>query len=345
MSKISVLTAVYNDEAHIRKCLDSLCSQTLKDIQIICIDDHSTDSTLSILRKYAANDPRVVVVEQAENLGQAVARNEGIKVADGEFITMLDSDDWFAPDSLEKAYQALSENEACDCALFRLMLCYPDESGDGLRMEEFENHTTHQLMEGRDAFVLSLDQSIHGLYLARAELFRQYPYDTSCRLYSDDNTTCIHYLHSRNVVFCEGEYFYLKHKDASTSRPSVLRFEYMFANLNLKRTLEQEAEAGMLGTHSESQRILDFYESHRWLIVIDCYYFYYLYRKQFSQEERELVREKFQEILQSIETHRISWNLRIKPGYVPTKRWWLFNAMENAYFFLKHKFSPSDHFD
>lgn len=344
MSKISVLTAVYNDEAHIRKCLDSLCSQTLSDIQIICIDDHSTDSTLSILHEYAEKDPRVLVLEQEENRGQAVARNEGIKLADGEFITMLDSDDWFAPDSLEKAYNALNESDECDCALFKLMLCYPEEEGDGIRMEEFENHTTHKLMTGKDAFVLSLDQSIHGLYLARAELFRQYPYDTSCRLYSDDNTTCVHYLHSRHVVFSEGEYFYLKHKDASTSKPTILRFEYMFANLNLKRTLEREAEAGMLGSDSESQKILDFYESHRWLIVVDCYYFYYLYRKQFTAEERQEIKSQFAEILNTIETRRISWNLRIKPGYTPVKRWWLFNAMENVYFFVKHKVSPSDHF-
>ena len=344
MSKISVLTAVYNDEAHISKCLDSLCAQTLSDIQIICIDDCSTDSTLSILKDYASVDPRIVVIEQPENRGQAIARNEGIKVADGEFITMLDSDDWFAPDSLEKAYNALSESDECDCALFKLMLCYPNEEDGSIRMEEFVNHTTHKLMEGRDAFVLSLDQSIHGLYLARAELFRQYPYDTSCRLYSDDNTTCIHYLHSRNVVFCDGEYFYLKHKDASTSKPSILRFDYMFANLNLKRTLEQECQAGMLGSKSESQRILDFYESHRWLIVVDCYYFYYLHRKQFSLDERKKIKLLFKEILDTIEPKRISWNLRIKPGYTPVKRWWLFNSIENFYFFLKQKVSPSDHF-
>ena len=344
MSKISVLTAAYNDEAHIRKCLDSLCSQTLEDIQIICIDDHSTDTTLSILKEYAARDPRIVVLEQPENRGQAIARNEGIKIADGEFITMLDSDDWFAPDSLEKAYEALHESPECDCALFKLMLCYPEEEGDGIRMEEFVNHTTHKLMVGIDAFVLSLDQSIHGLYLARAELFREYPYDTSCRLYSDDNTTCIHYLHSRNVVFCDGEYFYLKHKDASTAKPSILRFDYMYANLNLKRTLERESEAGMLGSHSDSQKILDFYESHRWLIVIDSYYFYYLYRKQFSQEECQAIKERFKDILQTIETRRISWNLRIKPGYVPVKRWWLFKTMEDFYFYLKQKVSPSEHF-
>ena len=100
----------------------------------------------------------------------------------------------------------------------------------------------------------------------------------------------------------------------------------------------------MLGSDSESQKILDFYESHRWLIVVDCYYFYYLYRKQFTAEERQEIKSQFAEILNTIETRRISWNLRIKPGYTPVKRWWLFNAMENVYFFVKHKVSPSDHF-
>ena len=118
----------------------------------------------------------------------------------------------------------------------------------------------------------------------------------------------------------------------------------MYANLNLKRTLEEEAAAGMLGSAGESRKILDFYESHRWLIVIDCYYFYYVYKKQFTMEERQEIKRQFSEILDTIETKRISWNLRIKPGYTPVKRWWLFKSIENAYFFMKQKFSPSEHF-
>lgn len=339
MSKVSILTAVYNDEKHIRKCLDSLCGQTLKDIQIVCIDDCSTDSSLSIIKEYAEKDSRIMVIEQKENQGQAIARNAGLEVADGEFITMLDSDDWFAPDALEKAYNALEKHKDCDCAVFKLMMCYPQSSEEDLKIEEYENQTSAKKLKGKDAFFLSLDFSLHGLYMVRADIHKAYPYDTSCRLYSDDNTSRLHYLHSRNVVLCDGEYYYLKHSESMTNKPSILRFDLMYANLNMKRLLEKERHEGMLGTHKESERILDFFETHRWLMVIDSYYYFSLHKKDFTKTERKKIKVKFREIIKTIETHRISTHLRMKLGYVPFKRWWLFKTDENIYFTLKRWFS------
>ena len=335
MSKVSVLTAVYNDEKHLRKCLDSLLSQTLEDIQIICIDDGSTDSTPDILKEYASLDSRITVIRQEENQGQAIARNAGLAIADGQYITMLDSDDWFAPDSLEKAYSALENHKDCDCAVFRLMMCYPQTSEDDLKIEEYPNQTSSKKLKGKDAFFLSLDFSLHGLYMVRSEIHKTYPYDTSCRLYSDDNTSRLHYLHSRNVILCDGEYFYLKHSESMTSKASVLRFDLMFANLNMKRLLEEERHDGMLGNRKESEKILDFYETHRWLMVVDSYYYYYQHKKEFNKSERRLIKDKFREIIKTIESHRLSAHLRIKLGYVPFKRWWLFNTQEQIYFRLK----------
>ena len=335
MSKVSILTAVYNDEKHIRKCLDSLISQTLKDIQIICIDDCSTDSTPDILKEYSEKDSRITIIRQEENQGQAIARNAGLAIAEGKYITMLDSDDWFSPVSLEKAYDALEKNPDCDCAVFKLMMCYPQSSEDDLKIEEYTNQTFEKKMKGKDAFFLSLDFSLHGLYMVRSEIHKTYPYDTSCRLYSDDNTSRLHYLHSRNVVLCDGEYFYLKHSESMTGKPSVLRFDLMFANLNMKRLLEEERHEGMLGKYKESEKILDFYETHRWLMVVDSYYFYYLHKKEFTKKERKQIKEKFREIIKTIESHRLSTHLRMKLGYVPFKRWWLFKSQEQLYFKLK----------
>jgi glycosyltransferase involved in cell wall biosynthesis len=335
MSKVSVLTAVYNDEKHLRKCLDSLCNQTLKDIQIICIDDGSTDSTPEILNEYSSLDSRIVVIRQEENKGQAIARNAGLEVSDGKYITMLDSDDWFGSDALEEAYNALEKNDDCDCALFKLMMCYPQGSEEDLKIEEYPNQTSSKKLKGKDAFYLSLDFSLHGLYMVRSELHKIYPYDTSCQLYSDDNTSRLHYLHSRNVVLCDGKYFYLKHSESMTKKPSLLRFDLMFANLNMKRLIEEERHEGMLGDLKESEKILDFYETHRWLMVVDSYYFYYLNKKSFTRKERKVIKDKFREIIKTIESHRLSWHLRIKLGYVPFKHWWLFKTEEQIYFKLK----------
>ena len=94
MSKVTILVAVYNAERYLAQCLDSLCQQTLRDIQIVCIDDCSTDHSPQILREYAARDSRIVCLRTPVNSGQAVARNLGLTIATGEFTTMLDSDDW-----------------------------------------------------------------------------------------------------------------------------------------------------------------------------------------------------------------------------------------------------------
>ena len=75
MTKISIIVAVYNDEKHIGECLDSLIEQTLHDIQIVCIDDCSTDNSLFIVREYAARDKRIEIISLEANQGQANARN------------------------------------------------------------------------------------------------------------------------------------------------------------------------------------------------------------------------------------------------------------------------------
>ena len=84
MSKITVLVAIFNAEKYLHKCLDSLVGQTLHDIQIVCINDCSTDSSRSIVESYASKDKRFVLINLDENKGQAVARNMGLEVADGE---------------------------------------------------------------------------------------------------------------------------------------------------------------------------------------------------------------------------------------------------------------------
>jgi len=93
MPKISVIIPVYNSEKYLKQCLNSVIGQTLKDIEIICVDDGSTDNSKEILREYAKKDKRIKIIEQ-ENQYAGVARNNGMKIAQGEYIHFLDSDDW-----------------------------------------------------------------------------------------------------------------------------------------------------------------------------------------------------------------------------------------------------------
>lgn len=106
MSNVSVIVPVYNKEQYLRECLDSLIGQTLRDIEILCVDDCSTDGSADILREYARKDGRITVISLGVNGGVSAARNTGIRAARGEFIAFVDADDFVAPDFYEKLYGA-----------------------------------------------------------------------------------------------------------------------------------------------------------------------------------------------------------------------------------------------
>lgn len=108
---VSVVIPVFNIEAHLEQCLDSVVGQTLQEIEVICVDDGSTDSSPRILERYAQQDARVQVITQA-NAGPGVARNTGLAEAAGRYLIFLDSDDWFEPDFLEQMVERAEETGA-----------------------------------------------------------------------------------------------------------------------------------------------------------------------------------------------------------------------------------------
>ncbi len=125
MSKVSVIIPVYNSEKYIVKCLDSIINQTLKDIEIICVNDGSTDKSLEILNAYSKKDERIKVLSQ-ENAKQGAARNKGLDIAKGEFITFVDSDDWIDLNYLEVLLKAMEDNNS-DLAISVSTRDYPNK--------------------------------------------------------------------------------------------------------------------------------------------------------------------------------------------------------------------------
>lgn len=109
--KVSVIIPVFNVEKYVEECLDSLLNQTLKDIEIICVDDGSKDKSLSILEKYAAKNNRVKVMHQ-ENQGAGAARNLGLQAAKGEYLSFFDSDDFFDANMLEVCTETMDKDQS-----------------------------------------------------------------------------------------------------------------------------------------------------------------------------------------------------------------------------------------
>lgn len=127
MAKVSVVMPVYNTSAYISQCIDSLLNQTLTDIEIICVDDGSTDNSVEIINSYMQKDSRVKLVQQ-KNCYAGVARNNGMKTACGKYIIFLDSDDFFEADMLLEMYEKIEADNADIC------LCsgkaYNEETGE-----------------------------------------------------------------------------------------------------------------------------------------------------------------------------------------------------------------------
>lgn len=318
--KISILTAVYNAVQYLPQCLDSLLAQTHSDFEAICVDDASTDDSLRILEDYAKRDSRIRVIHQDTNTGQAVARNHALEYASGEFTMMLDADDWLAPNALQIICETLQSNELSDCAIMRLVFSYQDGG-----QREYDCQTNgKKILTSKEAFLLCMEGKLHGLYAIRTSIHKQIPYDTTTRLYSDDNTTFLHYLYSQRIVLCEATYYYRIHNQSSTHLHDIRQIDRMEADLSLRQ---------VISTHVPEA--LQTFENIRWLRVIGCYYDFHTYRKTFSKTEKKYILQRFHSVLKKTHPEWIRPSLRYKFGYIPFSCFHLFLVQEELYFLLK----------
>ncbi|MDL2246076.1 glycosyltransferase [Methanobrevibacter sp. OttesenSCG-928-K11] len=125
--KVSVVVPVYNVEKYLNDCLDSLINQTLEDIEIICVNDGSTDNSLAILEKYQNKDNRIQIITR-ENGGLSAARNTGMEYTKGEYISFIDSDDWIELDTYEILYE-FAKSKDLDILMFPFNF-YNDDTGE-----------------------------------------------------------------------------------------------------------------------------------------------------------------------------------------------------------------------
>lgn len=126
MPKVSIIVPVYNVERYLRQCLDSLVDQTYQNIEIICVDDGSTDASSEILTEYALKNSKVRVIRQ-ENSGLSAARNVGFSFATGDYVMYVDSDDWIDVCTCEKAVFK-AEEHAADLVMWPYIREFPNRS-------------------------------------------------------------------------------------------------------------------------------------------------------------------------------------------------------------------------
>ncbi|MDR2570125.1 MAG: glycosyltransferase [Oscillospiraceae bacterium] len=186
--KVSIIIPVYNVEQYLRECLDSIINQTLREIEIICINDGSTDGSSDILNEYLKSDDRVRVITQ-ENKGQSAARNTGVEIAKGKYINFIDSDDLLKTDALRELYE-LAESNRAEVVYFDSDVIYESEE----IAEKHKNFTKTYYVRGNDYHKVT-DGAALFVAMMKNEEFRC----QVCMQFSKTN-----YLKANGIRFYEG---------------------------------------------------------------------------------------------------------------------------------------------
>ena len=153
--KVSIIIPIYNCEKYLPECLDSVLEQTLQEIEVVCINDGSKDSSEIILKDYAGKDKRIKIICNETNKGLSYSRNKGMDVAKGEYLIFLDSDDMFMTNSALLELYNKAETEKADLIFFDSEMCMENEEIlDGERKRFCSKVQNEEIMSGIEYFLL-----------------------------------------------------------------------------------------------------------------------------------------------------------------------------------------------
>ena len=214
MPQISVIIPVYNVEQHLEKCLDSVLKQTFKDMEVICVNDGSTDGCAEILEKFAAKDNRLKILTQ-KNQGLSAARNNGLAVATSKHIAYVDSDDFVHPQFLEILYKAAIENDA-DVSGCNFCKIYNDDNLPDLNNAKPKEYqpALNVLMNRKNFIHFNVWNKLY-----KEELIRDIPFVNG--IYFEDWVyNCCVFAKARNFVWVNEKLYGYRISDNSIMRSS-----------------------------------------------------------------------------------------------------------------------------
>ena len=224
--KISVIVPVYNVEKYLKECLNSILNQTFSNIEIICVNDGSTDSSRKILEEYKRQDCRIKIVDK-ENGGLSSARNAGLKVAEGEFISFIDSDDWIDTRMLEKLYKSMTEynTDITICAVHQYdeQKQAIDDSNKYYTLGFFDNSFDNRAFNYKDTKPFIMDVCV----MAWNKLYRKSLIDKYKAQFPD------------GLIFEDGPFFFSIF--FKTNRVSIVRDFLYYYRINRKGSIVQKA--------------------------------------------------------------------------------------------------------
>lgn len=253
-AKVSILICVYNGEEYIKDAIDSAIAQTLEDIEIIVIDDGSTDSTLEILNSYS--DERIRIFTQ-ENRGLGASRNRAMSLAEGEYIAFLDADDWLDEKMCQTSYNSAKENDT-DMTMFQI-ISFDDYSktfheSDWFNLKNFDENFDNRVFTPSEAHDVLFDSSVSACQKIYRNLF----------------------LKSINASFPEGIYFedmpFFYHVFLNAKRINIIR-KHLYIRRKHDNSITEEIDAKFLDTVPAGQELFKrfiecgFYEDYKFDLI------------------------------------------------------------------------------
>ncbi len=212
-NKVSVVVPIYNVEKYLNRCLQSIVNQSYKNIEIILVNDGSTDNSLLIAEKKAKEDSRIKIISQ-QNQGLSAARNTGINNASGSYICFVDSDDFVHPDYVKLLLECILKNDAdisvCD-------FLYIDENGNTWKRKQKENKIYNNEEALKDIFCKEQNTEVmtwNKLY--KIQLFKDNKIYFPVGRYHEDNfTTYRLYYYANKIAMISNElYYYLQRSNS-----------------------------------------------------------------------------------------------------------------------------------
>ncbi len=319
---VSVVVAVHNMREHIRQCIESVLGQSLHDIELILVDDVSTDGTADILKEYAGQDSRVHVVWQSQNEGAQVARNAGIDVSHGQYIITLDHDDFLAPDALQLALDTFHAHEGLQCVCLHEMRLLPDGS-----LLDYKERNSFGRITGMEAYRRSIHwRGITGRMMVTRDLQLRYPFDNCERVYGEDNTAQLQFLASPTVCSCEGIYYHRLLDTSLSHRVSLNNIRGNLRFISMRRQLRE----GNFG-----QEVLRLNETAFWESIVGSYQYYHIHRRNLSADERHEALRLIRHMREQADMSLVAPRAKFKPGYIHMPAWWLFRLQMEVYMAIK----------
>lgn len=297
--KVSIIIPVYNTAGYLERCLESAVSQTYQNMEIICVDDGSTDGSEKIVDAFAKKDSRIIAIHQ-KNRGESNARNNGLRIATGDYIGFMDCDDWIEPDMYECLVKAL-EDENADMAIAGFYRDFEDIDKPRITVQN-EKAVDPKVFEGKQLLRYLYERDAYRTFayiwdkLYRREVIYNAPdgmilFDESMKLGGDVLYLAQCALNTKRAVYLDRTFYHYLQRDSSGCHiPDLTRKR---DNIRAYRIVQKKFEE-----HNVELLVMDYIK--RILVYHSSYMAelaYKLQDKDTLEESQKLMREYEHEYL------------------------------------------------